>query len=543
MVKGPETRITTKINLTKFMNDYSSSNMDFFKDLFDSGKVHAHKSDHFTKAWKERGYTDVPNIGRKMSPFWVDQNPPNYGTLDDVKNILQDDLRKAPGGGARHFSMTWGAEEPNSIANGNAAALELVNNIENPRFTGPGYISNLPSQMLDQLAAKKNIPGKGVMMEQPITCSVFPCDTLLTVEHHNETTSYSALLTGEILWVIWPPTQHNLATLQQAYNNFAQGKIRNLFDVREELEGGVMLGQLAGEGLRLPPHCIMAGVVAKTSVLASYSFLTVANLMHSLTNAGLHSSWMDTELDGDHYRAAYSRGLARLIERILSEEFEDYPPGRFFENRDTPGPLRELARIWDQVSNDIAAISEPVGADKIRQLWVEFLVRFGRCAICDDLLENNVRDAGPHFDEKHWPQDTPRVHFDPSDAPVSASHEMPIVRDQAGIDLGGLSVQAPIGMSSAIAEESGRAVNDPTDATNRSALFSPYAQTGMGITTGQTVNPYMHSFPGTSAGAEQANTIIDELIDPAILGPPDDSVVTEAGTVAGGPMEMDQGSI
>jgi hypothetical protein len=88
-----------------------------------------------------------------------------------------------------------------------------------------------------------------------MTSCVLPHGMLIPLQHHNETTSFSTLLVGEIIWIIWPPTDHNLKTLQDAYETYAATPHNRHFNVAEKLLGGRACVQAAREMLKLPPYC------------------------------------------------------------------------------------------------------------------------------------------------------------------------------------------------------------------------------------------------------------------------------------------------
>jgi len=168
-----------------------------------------------------------------------------------------------------------------------------------PPYKAKGFISSLACPALEDLTEKTRERVVGRMTETPMDCSVFPRDTLIPLQHHNETTSSSTLLIGSIVWIIWPPTEVNLGTLRRTYDAFSVDYAEENLDVTNQLVGGLVSVQSAGEGLRIPPYCILLGLTTENSVLAKYSTLSVIQFMAMLRRIPFLESWWKSEINGE----------------------------------------------------------------------------------------------------------------------------------------------------------------------------------------------------------------------------------------------------
>jgi hypothetical protein len=348
--------------------------------------------------------SDFPQLGKKPSPF---ASMKTQMTTDELRSMLFAELKRTAEAGDTVFvPPPFDEDEGIDLSDENAAA-ELVRELENPNCKVKGFIPNLVCPELDELTETTRERAMGCMTETSMECSVFPRGMLVPVQHHNETTSSSTLLIGTMLWIIWPPTEANIGILHRAYEDFSIDYNEEKLEVANEMNGGVVFVQSAGEGLRILPYCIMLGLATEASVLAKYSTLTAIQFIGMLRRLPLLESWWKTEINGQQKRGEFARALLPRFQRILAGEFDVYPPAQFLSPIPAKdGPLYELVRGWDKLSVGIAMIVDAGTTAEIKKAWTKFLTGVvGRnCAICGRYTQSKMKEMPGHFASAHWPE-------------------------------------------------------------------------------------------------------------------------------------------
>ncbi|KAF2866030.1 hypothetical protein BDV95DRAFT_649511 [Massariosphaeria phaeospora] len=352
---------------------------------------------------------DFPQKGRGLSPF----DPATLPSITELRDILLQDLEQTAQDGTsqpEYFpppSSCGESDDDDDDDAGNIsehdAAADLINHVTDADYETSGVIPHLPSSTLDALcnAGKEN--WDDVLFETPTTVSVLSANTPLTLQHHNESTSFSTLLTGTVVYVVWPPTPHNFTVLQDAYDAFATSSFDDTaLDVSHRLEGGVTFVQSARETLRLPPFCLLRGLATTTAVLATYSIVTADTFVSMLHALPLLTSFWATETHGAAQKTAFGAALLDCLERILACEFEDEAKVR---HPVAPrGPLSALLRAWDGVRHDVFGVLDAETTARMKRAWMAFLVRVvGRnCVLCGRKFMCKRNETRAHFEKTHW---------------------------------------------------------------------------------------------------------------------------------------------
>jgi hypothetical protein len=344
-----------------------------------------------------------PNLGKKFSPFTALKEQP---TLEVLRSMLLKEAKAASEEGEVVF-VSRPFVEGDETFDREEAAKELIENLADPNYEGNGFVPSLLCPKLDVMTEKTKESVVGSMEVMAMACSVFPKNTLIPLQHHNETTSYSSLLAGSILWIVWPPTSHNLNLLHRAYDTFSVDKDEEKLNINaaDQLVGGVIFVQSAGEGLRIPPYCLILGLATQTALMAKYCILSAPQFVSMLGKLPFLESWWEIEVDGDKKRNDFGRALLLRIQRVLAGSFESYPPAQFLTVGTKSGALHELVHSWQDLSNGIAKLVDVETAAGLKKIWVEFLINVaGRnCALCGRPLEDKVMEMTEHFGDVHWP--------------------------------------------------------------------------------------------------------------------------------------------
>jgi hypothetical protein len=303
------------------------------------------------------------------------------------------------------------------------AALNLINNLQDKTFTSDGYIAELHSETLDEIAAEHTTQPEDSIFSTAISCSVFPNQNLpnqhlLVLQHQNESTATITLLTGTIFWIFSPPTDHNIKTLTTGYQTFANDPTfsqDNLNRVAESLTGGIIILQRTNEALVIPPFTISLALTLEPSVLAHSSITTTTNFLSLFSDLyiPLHKSWLGTEHNSAEKQRAFSEGLISTFADLLSTSYLSAEQKSEFKFPVTePGPMVRVIENWDGIK---AAVWDLLGDDAMRErlrvMWIELLLKATtqKCVICGQRCRRNrnsrkYRKTRPdaHFRTKHW---------------------------------------------------------------------------------------------------------------------------------------------
>ena len=239
------------------------------------------------------------------------------------------------------------------------------------------------------------------------TATILPRDTLLSLQHSNEGTTFATLLSGAVAWFVWPPTPHNLKILKNCYETFAEGFDSASLNVTGEFKEGVCLIQTVGEALRIPPFCPMICLSLEASVLATYSVVTVSQLTEMLRRLPLLLAWFKTEIDGERKKQDFTAALLPHLDAVLQGSFEAADLKKHKYPYLVEGPLHSLLHNWDEIKHAVAGTLDAAEAERVKAMWGKFLHKAkGReCWICGNSISNKLRDMRKHFESTHWPAD------------------------------------------------------------------------------------------------------------------------------------------
>lgn len=236
---------------------------------------------------------------------------------------------------------------------------------------------------------------------------VLPRHFLQYLSHSDEGTTTITLLAGSLVWVVWPPTDHNLSVLKTVYETFFSDFIAGNYQVLEQLEGGIIFIQEKGEGLRLPPFCPILNLPLQTAVLASYSDLTVENFLSMLPKIPLMDAWYKTELSGETKHSAFNASLLKFMDHLLNGTL-DPETGEVDDTHklelNEEGLLDQLLNTWETSKKGIADMLGSNDAQVLANIWSDFLIKSkGReCKICKKRINNKSKQMLKHFQEHHW---------------------------------------------------------------------------------------------------------------------------------------------
>jgi hypothetical protein len=285
--------------------------------------------------------------------------------------------------------------------------LELLNSLAKADNNVESVVLSFPSPSLDEICGDAKVEYDNVLRESMTTATILPRDTLLSLQHSNEGTTFTTLLSGAVAWFIWPPTSHNLNILKNCYENFAESFDSTNLNVTGEFKGGVCLIQTVGEALRIPPFCPMICLSLEASVLATYSIVTVSQLAGMLRRLPLLLAWFKTEIDGERKKQEFTAALLPQFDAILQGSFETADLKKHKYPYLVEGPLHSLLHNWDEIKHAVASTLDATEAERVKTMWKKFLhkAKGPECWICGESISNKLSNMRKHFESTHWPAD------------------------------------------------------------------------------------------------------------------------------------------
>jgi hypothetical protein len=387
-----------------------------FTSLIDSRDLSPYKSKDIAKRKLGSDGTEYPTLGKLQSPSGL-RKPQS---LKDLQEICLRDLSEA----RKHFEDRFlcflpsrGTDYPTVESNVDAG-MHTIDTLTDPKLGVADTVVSFPSRTLDELCNEDWSLPENCLHAAMTTCTVLPKNTNLPLQHSNEGTTVTTLLSGSIIWGIWPPTLKNIRTLQVAYERFAENYDDAKLDVAGDLEGGLTFVQGEGDGLRIPPFSIMMGLATTTSVLATRTHVTSEDLVSVLEKLPLLQAWFQTEVNGDRKQSEFNASIIRHLNLLLNGDPENDEYDELKLARDSGGLLERLLSIWDGVKDDLAAIMEPADGEVIKDIWTSFLISaVGRqCQLCNKRISNKTMLMKTHFIDRHWPKAKESEREDPKGA-------------------------------------------------------------------------------------------------------------------------------
>lgn len=387
-----------------------SEHATYLTSLIDSGKIAPYKTKLESKARQRFGplEDDFPRLGKKLSPFDTDKSL----SKQELQELCVRDLKETReyfGDRLVYFAPSCAAEDTTNTNEGDPS-LDLVRNMYDFDVDSEATSHAIAFQsesLQDMCGDWSQQPDKSLHTSMQ-TCVIIPCNTLQPLHHSNEGITTTTLLSGSIVWIIWPPTDHNLNILQTAYEDLAKDLDETKLDVSRDLEGGIAFVQVEGEAVRLPPFCPMLSFSTNTAVLTTSSTVTVDTYIAMLRKMPLLKAWFQTEIDGRRKQNEFISAMLKMLDRILNGEI-DLETGELDETHKLtytePGPLHTLLSTWDDEKNDVAAMIGSTDAKVMEDIWSAFLIgsRGRECKICGKSIHNKLRLMRKHFLDQHWP--------------------------------------------------------------------------------------------------------------------------------------------
>ncbi|KAF1917117.1 hypothetical protein BDU57DRAFT_575832 [Ampelomyces quisqualis] len=390
----------------------SSEHVTLFTTLIDNGSLIPYKSRD--NARRKFGLdTEYAALGKKQAPAALRKQH----LAKELQDICLRDLPEAReyfGQQLTYFVSSGGTIDLERMGE-EGAGTQTIASLTDTTLGGTDTIVTFPSRTLEKLVMKDYEAPTNCLRASGTTCTVLPTNAYIPLHHSNEGMTTRTLLSGSIVWIIWPSTPKNLRILQNAYEDFAQHFNDSRLDVTNTLEGGMIFVQTEGDGLRISPFTIMMCLSTKTSVLATYSDITAENYLSMLHKLPLLNAWFRTEFDGARKQSEFNAMVLLHLDLMLHGDPKNEERDRIKLSHVRGGLLDKLTKSWEVVKNDVAAILGAADHKTMIGIWVDYLIAAkGReCRLCGDSIMNKQKLMMDHFIERHWfkgKKDTEGVH-------------------------------------------------------------------------------------------------------------------------------------
>jgi hypothetical protein len=214
------------------------------------------------------------------SPILTDlMSPLNAPDINQVKEILLNDIHA--GRGLLTFSPPpRGSPDEDALVMSN-----LINNLDNPRYRQPGFVSILYSPELDHIYRyTPDWHQDGILNVSQVIIDVTSADNVLDMEFCDSYT-HSTLVTGSKIWLVFRPTSNNMARLQ-AHRDTENHALGPALNHARNYDTGIILIQRPGQTLILPPFWIATAISSQPTVSATFRIATATEFHERIKQLG-----------------------------------------------------------------------------------------------------------------------------------------------------------------------------------------------------------------------------------------------------------------
>lgn len=300
MIRDQSLTMTSVSAVRKVLESSDSRQVVYFLSLIDTGKIGPYHSKNRSVTRRRFGESasDFAQLGKKLAPFDVGKAPP-LGELQQswLRELAAIRGRPDGSGNVTGGSASWGEAGDAMVPTVQDPDVQLINNLTNMSMTATGAITSFRSATLELLCQETDsTEPEHLLHAGTMSSTISSNDALLPLQHSNEVSTTTTLISGSLAWVIWPPTPHNSQVLTSAYECFNRYLTPATLEITDDLEGGIVLTQGVGEALSIRPVCPMMRMSTRPSVLATYSTVTAENLVSMLSNSALLTACFNTEI-------------------------------------------------------------------------------------------------------------------------------------------------------------------------------------------------------------------------------------------------------
>lgn len=346
----------------------------------------------------------------KTKPFSEDEweAPILYGLADapfqmipSLTQIQQILIMDMGGNNNRsHFAPTRGNFELDA-----QAASHLLHNIHVPLYSERGAIINLRSPTFESLFTKKPEWGAdGLVGQSDMHMTITPAHEVLDLAYHDYF-YLSTLLSGSKVWIVYPPSKENFASLTEAYEQLQGATYGSTFlKISSRLRHGIVIVQQAGQTLLLPPFWAHIVFCPETTVSGGHLITTAIKFPERLLHLELYqtvlSIWPD-RVKQQCELLRYLETMAVHMRMVIGEEMQ---------YSDHINVIKGVCGAWREQHAQFAAMCKAIEDKDDRHrvalivitAWTNFLESRRKkkpvCRLCNVRIEHMTQKPGetPH---------------------------------------------------------------------------------------------------------------------------------------------------
>jgi len=291
-------------------------------------------------------------------------------------------------------------------------ARTLVEYLDDPQYAAYATTLTFRSPVIDQclrLFQGENEASSTLTRSSIDTTSIMSCGALLPLEASAlMSTSTIHVLTGVRVYIVYPPTPHNLTTLNKYLIDLAGDIAPNYASVCHELENGIAFVQRAGQAVTIPPCCPTVVFATKTSAAVTVRSRCVEDLPLRL----------------EHLNILMAQIVSlQLICRQTPEESLEYHTTQLYKDITTvlrslePSAtdrtlLISLGAVWEREHSRFRGLVESYVEKSLKEHVVRNIPRvwslavqnqgLRHCPVCKVSIEGLDVVFITHFQIEHW---------------------------------------------------------------------------------------------------------------------------------------------
>jgi len=291
-------------------------------------------------------------------------------------------------------------------------ALTLVHYLDDQHYAAYATTLNFRSPVIDRCLRHflgDNEASSTLTRSSIDTTSIMSCGALLPVEASAlMSTSTIHVLTGVRVYIVYPPTPHNLTTLHEYLKDLAGNVAPNYTSVCHELQNGIAFVQRAGQAVTIPPCCPTVVFATKTSAAVTVRSRCVEDLPLRLEHLGILMDqivsiqlvcWQTPEESLEYHTTQLYKDITTVL-RALE------PSGA---NR---ALLLALGAVWERKCSRFRGLVELHVEKALREqirrniprVWSLAVQNQGlrHCPVCNVSIEGQRVVFLTHFQTEHW---------------------------------------------------------------------------------------------------------------------------------------------
>ncbi|KAG9185661.1 hypothetical protein G6011_06992 [Alternaria panax] len=304
---------------------------------------------------------------------------------------------------------------PSSNKTGSEKAVRgLLEHLDDQRYTAYATTLTFRSAVVDRYLKQfvgSNETSSTFSQILTNTTSIMHCGALLPLEASAlASNSTIHLITGVRVYIVYPPTLHNMMTVHKYFLDLTQHFTPKHANVCNDLQEGIAIVQHAGQTVTIPPFC--PTTVFSTTISAGFTIRS--RCQDDLSMRLLHLDLMVAQVKAVQY--VYQETANTSLEYHTTQLYKEFSTFLRASEPSTPSLRLTLAlgAAWREKGTRFRALVEEYVSKPSREQIRKNVPRLWNLAVRNQGLEEcpvcnvNIKDLGvafgAHFQKEHWNQ-------------------------------------------------------------------------------------------------------------------------------------------